>query len=270
MHNMNPKISIIMGIYNCATTLHESIDSLLNQSYTSWELIMCEDGSTDDTFTIADQYANNYKNVFLIQNEANLGLAHSLNKCIKFSNGEYIARQDSDDISKVDRLARQVQILNYHPELDIVSSGMLFFDENGYWGEINSVEVPETADFIKQSPFCHAPSMMRKKALLDVEGYNTSKKTYRAEDYDLWFRMYANGSRGYNIQASLYEVRDDRNAIKRRKYKYRMNEAYVRFQGYQRLKCKKVSYLYVFRAMIVGLVPSAIYRKMRKRRYNLN
>ncbi|MFA1820255.1 glycosyltransferase [Virgibacillus oceani] len=270
MHNMNPKISIIMGIYNCAATLHESIDSLLNQTYTNWELIMCEDGSTDDTLTIAKKYAKKNANIFLIQNEKNLGLAHSLNKCMEVSKGEYIARQDGDDLSKTDRLERQVQVLDNHAEFDIVSSGMILFDENGYWGKINSVEVPQASDFMKQSPFCHAPSMMRKKALLNVGGYNTNKRTYRAEDYDLWFRMYANGSRGYNIQAALYEVRDDRNAIKRRKYKYRINEAYVRFHGYRRLKFKKTSYLYVFRAIIVGLVPSAIYKLMRRRKYNLH
>ena len=270
MHNMNPKISIIMGIYNCAATLQESIDSLLKQSFTSWELIMCEDGSTDDTYRIAKEYVSKYDNIFLIQNEKNLGLAHSLNKCLKISKGEYVARQDGDDLSKTDRLERQVQVLDNHPEYDIVSSGMIFFDENGYWGEINAIEVPEANDFMKQSPFCHAPSMMRKKALLDVEGYSTNKKTYRAEDYDLWFRMYANGSRGYNIQASLYEVRDDRNAIRRRKYRYRLNEAYVRFHGYRQLKFKKSSYLFVFRAIIVGLVPSAVYKKIRKRKYSLH
>ena len=110
--------------------------------------------------------------------------------------------------------------------------------------------------------------MVRRKSLLDVNGYDTSKKTYRAEDYNLWFRMYANGSRGYNIQEALYEVRDDRNAIKSRKYSYRVNESYVRFHGYKLLKLPRKAYIYVFKALIVGLVPGKIYNKIRRRKYN--
>jgi len=270
MHKHDPKVSVIMGIYNCSETLHESIASIMGQSYTNWELIMCDDGSSDDTFSIAKKYADEFHNITVLQNERNYGLAYSLNKCLEFTKGKYIARQDGDDRSTTFRFEKQMQVLDAYDEFDIVSSGMAFFDENGYWGEIMSVELPEVNDFIVQSPFCHAPCMMRKKALVDVNGYNTNKKTYRAEDYDLWFRMYANGSLGYNLQEVLYEVRDDRNAIKRRKFKYRINEAYVRFQGYKQLNLKKSSYLYALRAIIVGLLPNSIYKQLRRRRYSLN
>lgn len=270
MDDMKPKVSIIMGIYNCSSTLKESIHSLLEQTYTDWELIMCDDGSTDRTFHIAKEYADEYENITLLTNEKNRGLAFSLNRCLSIAKGEYIARQDGDDRSLPTRLEKEVTLLNDHPEFDIVSTGMIFFDETGYWGEIRSVEKPEPIDLVVQSPFCHAPCIVRKEALLRVNGYSLKRMTHRAEDYDLWFRMYANGSRGYNIQSPLYEVRDDRQAISRRKYMYRINEAYVRIQGYRRLNLPSKCYFYAVRTLIIGLIPKGIYKRMRRKKYSLS
>ncbi|MCE7792508.1 glycosyltransferase [Salipaludibacillus sp. CUR1] len=270
MDTHNPKVSIIMGAYNCAPTLTECIESLLNQTYTNWELILCDDGSTDQTYDIAEKYADAYKQIILIQNKKNEGLAYTLNRCLKYAKGDYIARQDGDDRSRPERLEKETAVLKNHPEFDIVSTGMAFFDERGYWGEMTSAERPQPGDFITQSPFCHAPCMIRRQALLDVKGYSTDRKTYRAEDYDLWFRMYANGSRGYNIPEPLYDVRDDRGAIARRKYIYRLNEAYVRFTGYKRLKLPFKSYPYVLRTLIIGILPGWAYRKLRRKRYRFS
>ncbi|MDE5413805.1 glycosyltransferase [Alkalihalobacterium chitinilyticum] len=264
---VQPKVSIIMGVYNAAVTLSESIDSLLNQTYTNWELIMCDDGSSDESYQIAKQYEKKYWNVKVIKNGQNQGLASSLNRCLEYCTGDYIARQDADDRSLPTRIEKEVEMLNQNSQYDIVSTGMRFFDEKGTWGEICPVEEPLAADFIIQSPFCHAPSMVRHKALLAVNGYDVTKKTLRVEDYNLWFRMYANGSRGCNIIEPLYEVRDDRHAIHRRKYSLRVKEAYVRFTGYRMLNLPKSSYIYALRPLIVGLLPVSVYKFLRKLRY---
>ncbi len=256
-----------MGVYNDAQTLNESIDSLLSQTYTNWELIICDDGSSDESYQISKRYEKIYSNIKVIKNDQNQGLASSLNRCLEYCKGEYIARQDADDRSLPTRLEEEVEILNQYPKFDIVSTGMRFFDENGTWGEIRPVKEPLAADFIIQSPFCHAPSMVRRKALLAVNGYDVTKKTLRVEDYNLWFRMYANGSRGRNIIEPLYEVRDDRHAINRRKYSLRIKEAYVRFTGYRMLCLPKSSYIYILRPLIVGLLPASVYRFLRKFRY---
>lgn len=264
MNEKKPKISVIMGIYNCASTLSESIDSILRQTYTNWELIMCDDGSEDHTYKIAKQYSDQYKNIKLIRNQDNRGLAYTLNQCLQYVDGEYIARQDGDDRSKPERFEKQVEILDKYPEYSFVSSGMTMFDENGDWGEVTPIEKPGKFDFIKGSPFCHAPSMMRKEALIRIGGYIDTNKTLRVEDYDLWFRMYSKGFRGYNIREALYEVRDDRDAISRRKFKYRINEAYVRFNGYRMLKLPLKSYMYALKPILVGLLPIMLYKYYRK------
>lgn len=259
------KISIIMGIYNNAKTLREAIDSILAQTYTDWEMIMCDDGSSDDTYKIAQEYVEKYPDKFiLIKNEKNLGLNKTLNHCLKIANGEYIARMDGDDISLPTRFEKEIAILDNHPEYAIVSTPMIYFDENGDWGKGKAIEIPRIEDFFKHAPFhCHAPCMIRREAFLAVNGYSLDKRTLRIEDCNLWFRLYAEGYRGYNIQEPLYKMRDERDAFKRRSLKTRINAVYVVYDGINRLKLPKWYYIYVvkefFMALIKGLMPFKLY-----------
>ena len=106
---MNKKVSIIMGIYNCADTLPEAIDSIVNQTYVNWELIMCDDGSKDTTYQIAEKYQKMYPDkIVLIKNEKNQGLNYTLNHCLQYVTGDYIARMDGDDLSLPTRLEKEV------------------------------------------------------------------------------------------------------------------------------------------------------------------
>ena len=125
------KVSVIMGIYNCASTLAEAIDSLLAQTYTDWELIMCDDGSTDNTIAVAESYVERCDNILLIQNEHNMGLPATLNHCLEYAESEYIARMDGDDISLPERFAKEVDFLDTHMEYALVSCYMICFDEHG-------------------------------------------------------------------------------------------------------------------------------------------
>ena len=84
MHGKNPVISVIMGIYNCGDTLSEAIECIVNQTFSDWELIMCDDGSNDDTYEIAISYKEKYpEKIIVLQNEKNRGLNYTLNKCLK-------------------------------------------------------------------------------------------------------------------------------------------------------------------------------------------
>ena len=132
---MNKKISVIMGIYNCENTLSEAIESILDQTYTNWELIMCDDGSSDRTMEIANEYLSKYPDeIVLMKNKKNRGLNYTLNKCLKKTKGDYIARMDGDDICSPDRFQKEVAVLNNNDDIYIVSSDMAFFDEKGVWG----------------------------------------------------------------------------------------------------------------------------------------
>lgn len=269
MVNNKKKISVIMGIYNCESTLSEAINSILNQTYNNWELIMCDDGSSDDTYKVAMEYKSKYPDkIIVIKNDKNCGLNKTLNHCLQYASGDYIARMDGDDISIADRFQKEIEYLENHKDIAIVSGPMIYFDENGDWGQGTSVPNPEKKDFLSGTPFCHAPCMVRAEAYKAVNGYSENKKTLRAEDYDLWFRMYELGYKGHNLSEPIYKMRDDANAYSRRKFKYAINEAYVRFTGFKRLKLPVTSYLYALRPIIVGLLPKPIYMKLHHKSKN--
>lgn len=264
---MSKKISVIMGIYNCETTLAEAIDSILNQTYTNWQLIMCDDGSIDGTLKVALEYQEKHPDkIKVIRNEKNSGLNKTLNHCLKYADGDYIARMDGDDISLPTRFEKEAKFLDEDPEYAIVSAPMIYFDENGDWGRGTSVEYPDKFTFVAGTPFCHAPCMVRAEAYKAAKGYSEDGKTLRAEDYDLWFRLYSMGYRGYNIQEPLYKMRDDENAYHRRKFKYALNEAYVRRKGYKLLGLPIKYKLYSIRPIIVALLPKPIYKRLHQKK----
>ncbi len=260
---MAAKISIIMGIYNCANTLAEALDSLLAQTCCDWQAVLCDDGSTDATCSIAQDYASRYPGKFLLlKNPRNLGLNATLNRCLAASHSEYVARMDADDISLPTRLERELAYLESHPEHAIVSCNMIYFDEHGDWGQSCVKPLPEPSDFLSGTPFCHAPCLVRREAYTAVEGYTVADRFLRVEDYHLWMKMYALGYRGANLADALYKMRDDQNAIHRRKFKYRINEFRVRCLAVKTLKLSPIGYVYALRPIILGLLPTGIYKKL--------
>ena len=204
-----------------------------------------------------------------MRNEKNIKLAATLNRCLEYADTEYVARMDGDDISLPERFEKEIKFLDGHPEYAIVSTPMKYFDECGIFrvGGVIKHE-PEPKDFIKGTPFCHAPCMVRKKAYDAVNGYDDSVYLFRVEDYHLWMKMYAAGYKGYNIQEPLYQMRDDKNAFNRRKFRYRINEAYVRTLIIRKFKLPVYTYTWVIIPLIIGLIPPHIYNYLHKKRLN--
>ena len=266
------KISILMGIYNCASTLREAIDSIVAQTYDNWEFIICDDGSRDESHAIALEYAEKDPRRFrIIQNERNLGLNATLNKCLRLADGDYIARMDGDDLCAPDRFEKEAAFLNAHPEYAIVSCHMTTFDEEGTWGLVTAKETPQVRDFPTTVPmFVHAACMIRREAFLDVEGYTEDKRLLRVEDYHLWYKFYAKGYRGYNLQEALYHMRDDRNAKFRRNAQARKNGIYATFVGFHMVKLPAWMYIYAVKNALVEtvkiLMPDAVYEFFHKKR----
>lgn len=266
-----PLVSIIMGIYNCEDYLKESIDSIISQTYTNWELIMCDDGSTDNTYDIAMEYMKkNRKKIILLKNEKNMGLNYTLNKCLSKAKGLYIARQDGDDISVNNRLEVEVDFLNNNPEYGMVSSNMSYFDSQGEWGKSNQKEKPTNIDFMNGTPFCHAPCMVRKDIFLELDGYSVDDKLLRVEDYHLWVKLYSHKYKGYNLKQVLYKMRNDENAIKRRTWKNRINESNVRKIAYKSLKIPFKYWYKIYIPIIKGFIPGFVYKLFYKRKYKNN
>ena len=109
--------------------------------------------------------------------------------------------------------------------------------------------------------------MIRTRVIKEIGGYSLSNKLLRVEDYHLWYKIYMAGYKGYNLSEPLYKMRDDRKAIGRRKYKFRINEAYVKYLIYKDMKPPKTYIIYIFKPLLVGLLPKVIYNYLHKRRY---
>lgn len=259
------EISVIMGIYNCADTLKDAIDSILAQTVENWELILCDDGSQDNTYTIAEFFLKQYpEKIVLLQNQENKGLNFTLNRCLEFAKGKYIARMDGDDTCSPNRFEKELEAFRDHPDLAVVSTAMEYFDENGVWGCIRHPQFVTKRDFLYGTPFCHAPCMVRKDVMDRVGGYTESKWLLRVEDYHLWVKIYNFGYKGMNLNEPLYQMRDDRNAYNRRKFRYRLNETYVRILAIRELKLPVWGYIYALRPLLVGLLPNKIYDILHK------
>lgn len=262
---MEYRISVIIGLYNCAQTLREALDSMLSQTYRNFKVIMCDDGSTDATYTIAKEYADKYENFQLIRNQCNIKLAATLNHCIDYVDTEYIARMDGDDISVPTRLETLVAFLDSHPEYAFVSSSMIHFDNDGDWKITIKEQEPTVESFKWTSPFCHAPVLMRTDALRKIGCYTVDPKVERMEDYYLWHKFYLSGYKGYNLKEPLYKMRDDKNATVRRR------GIVSNFRGYKtdmeilkNLGIRAYWFVPSFRFLMTILIPNFMMHDLRK------
>lgn len=257
MNYVKDKVSIIMGIYNCEDTLSESIDSIVNQTYENWELILCDDASTDNTLEVALKYSKRNDKIKVIKNKENRGLAYSLNKCIKYSDGEFIARHDGDDICYLNRIEKQVEFIKKN-NCELVGSAAEFFDENGVWGTLKFDENPTARDVFNKSVFIHPTILIKRNILIKIGGYTVSKITFRTEDYDLFVKLYANGYKGINMNEVLLKVRRDSNAYKRKKFRYRIDETKCKIKSWNMLELGILSLPLVLLPILKGTIPVSV------------
>lgn len=192
--NMENLVSIILPTWkNAGEYINRSIDSVIAQSYLNWELLIIDDGLTDNTEEIIKGYAEKDPRIKFLKNESNIGLQKTLNKGINKAKGEYIARIDDDDVwVDKDKLARQVEFLESNTDHVLVGTGVVVVDEEGK--EMLRYLVPETDRDIRsrllgKNCFVHSSIIMRKDTVLSLGGYDESQETKHLEDYDLWLRL---------------------------------------------------------------------------------
>lgn len=185
---LNPRVSVLMSIYNGEKYLCESIDNILNQTFTDFEFLIIDDGSTDRTLEILQDY--NDPRIRIITNKKNIGLAKSLNEGLKIAKGKYIARQDSGDISHPERLAKQYYFLENNKEYGLVGSWTEVIDGNNnhiqYWKQESE---PELIFYILSFRNCltHTSVMFKRDFVIELNGYNERFK--KSQDYELWYRI---------------------------------------------------------------------------------
>ena len=265
---MSVKVSVIMAAYNSEKTIAESIDSILNQTFSDWEFIICDDGSTDATFQIIQKYAAEYPDkIIVIRNERNSKLPYSLNHCLKYAKGEYIARMDADDRSYPDRLEKQYTYLVSHPEIDVVGAGMTCFDEDRITGERLPPKMPSPDIIGLGVPFFHATIMMKREVYVQLGGYSLKDYVIRCEDVDLWMRFFAKGFKGANLQEALYYVREDMATSRRRDFKNATNASKTLYYGFRENGYPRRQYMYVVKPILSVMIPQKIKYAINQRRW---
>lgn len=218
---MNPMLSILMPVYNVAPFVKEAIESVLNQTFTDFELILLDDCSPDASADIIKTFDD--ARIVYHRNKKNLGLADNLNVGLKMASGKYIARADSDDICLPDRFETQVNFLEAHPDIDLCSCGLeKFGKEQDVWVRENDFDqVKITMMFY--SPVLHATSVWRRESF-ENHDLKYDQNAFPAEDYELWSRAVF-CCRLVNIPQVLYRYRihgnqvtktDNRTAMKNR------------------------------------------------------
>jgi glycosyltransferase involved in cell wall biosynthesis len=178
-----------MSVYNGEAYLAQALDSILGQSFSSFEFIVIDDASTDDTAGILAGYAGRDSRICLLSNQKNMGLAWSLNRGLKQADGRYIARMDADDICLPPRLEKQFSFMEEHPGVGVLGTAVEIIDSAGQ--VIGQRMYPPDPIVIRwrlalENPLCH-PTVMMRRSLLPDAPYNSDLNT--AQDYDLWCRL---------------------------------------------------------------------------------
>ena len=189
-----PAVSVLLPTYNGAKTLHRAILSIIQQSFQDWELIIVDDGSTDETSNVISSFSD--RRIRSIKHEDNRGLVQALRTGTELCTAPLIARQDQDDVSHKDRLLIQTSYLIEHPEIGIVGTWAEVVDEfkNEKQNIVKHLRHPRHHGNIRwlvlfNSPFVHSSVVIRREILESLGGYSETSLLTPPEDYELWSRL---------------------------------------------------------------------------------
>lgn len=203
-----PLVSVIMPVYNPGRYLVESIESILNQTFSDFELIIIDDASTDNSWKIIKSYSKKDSRIIAIKNKINLGVSLTSNIAISYARGKFLARMDADDISTPDRLQKQVNFLNKNPKTVVVGGQCTIIDENNQ--TIGYKKFPINEKQILDMIFWAVPIqqgyMMINRSLLPKNFVWYSPSKFSAEEIDLYFNLLKYGQFA-NLSDNLYFYR---------------------------------------------------------------
>jgi len=239
-------VSVGMSVYNSSETVETAVQSIIKQSYTNWELIIIDDGSTDNTLNVLEKFTD--KRIKVHSDGLNKGLAVRLNELVHLSSGEYFARMDADDISYPDRIEKQLIFLCEHDYVDLVSTRVLIVSDDLRCMGTYPYHVDH--DEICSRPYSgfympHPTWMGKKKWFLD-NLYN--EKSFMSEDQELLLRTYAS-STFHCIDEILLGYRVPRITLKK-EYKTRLS----RVMDYARIFKRKKQYFLIFKVFVIQSV----------------
>ncbi len=230
------RVSVLMPCYNAASTLDEAIESILAQSMTDFELVVVDDGSTDRTYEILQEWALRDFRIKAVR-QPHSGIVQALNFGLEYCQAPYIARMDADDSSLPQRLEMQADFLDENPAIDLVSSQVCGFPlgqvREGFriyleWLNSLCTDADIRREIFVESPLPHPSVMFRKQRVIEIGGYQDFSW---AEDYDLWLRLYLAGAQFAKLPQVLLKWREHPARLTRMDSRYSL-ENFLRAKAY--------------------------------------
>ena len=264
MKNKTPSVSVVMGAYNEQERLKDTVESISDQTFTDFEFIIVNDGSTDKTQEILEQYAQKDNRIRIIMNENNMGLTKSLNRGLEIARGTYIARIDAGDIAHLNRFDRQVKYLDANKSIYILGT-------YGYWIDkdkkiIGKCKFPTDPSDVRKNLFgffsvaVHPSLMMRRKLFGTTGLYDSTRST--SMEYELYMRTIRNGFAIANIPEFLiYVLRDDQGISINRIKKEFINQFKIRVNYLPQLFNLR-NLFYTMASVVFILMPSILLKKI--------
>jgi len=258
-------VSIVMTVFNGEKHLCKSIDSVLNQTYRNFEFIIVNDGSTDSTNAILQDYASQDNRIIVINNE-HKGFPISLNLGISHAVGKIVARIDHDDIWMSNKLEIQLEILQEKPEIELLGSSIIPIDVNGDIDnrysrlfnngmEFNSKQIKST--ILKNSLICHSSAVFKKDVFWELGGYNVGYST--SVDYDLWIRFSSKHNCFIDKEPLVFYRIWSGNVSSRKRKIQTINSLIIRINGLFVLGFSLKNVYYLLRFFVVVILKSFFY-----------
>jgi glycosyltransferase involved in cell wall biosynthesis len=214
---INPLISVIMSVHNNEQYLKDAIDSVLNQTYTNFELLITDDCSTDNSYQIMEDCSLYDNRIKIIRNNPNIGLTKSLNNMLKIAKGDLIARMDGDDICLKDRFEKQISIF-MTKEIDFVFSNTNLIDYKGNFicSSYRPASVEKILKMLELHNYIPHPTVIFNRKLIEKFG-TYSENAYKCEDQDLWIRFRENNVKFHFLNEPLINYRINPNSVRKSK-----------------------------------------------------
>lgn len=220
-----PRLTVLMTVYNGRQYLSPTIESILHQTFSDFELFIVDDGSNDGTWSVVTSYAAQDSRLKLLRNESNLGITRSMNKLFALAKGEYVTRHDADDISFPERFAYQVDFLDSHEEIGLIGAWVEIVDAQGVALEGPGFFPSDTDNQTIQRQLLMANclgqgAVMFRRRCLELVGFYDETLEY-TEDYDLWLRL-AEVTQLAKLPMYLYQYRQHAGSVSQVRYSLQM------------------------------------------------
>jgi glycosyltransferase involved in cell wall biosynthesis len=253
-----PAVTVLMSVYNGLPYLDQAVESILVQTFSNFEFLIIDDGSTDGSREVLKTWADRDERIRLVLHSKNRGLGYSLHEGVKKAQGNWIARMDDDDIALPDRLERQISYLSENPDVDILSGWAIDCDGDGNPLRLRQVPIShdEIVRLIWTIPIVHPAVIFRRSAILDAGSYSSTLR--RRQDYDLWFRCVEAGLRFANLPEPLIYYRFTDDYYEKNDLDTAVDQVRIGWRGCRRIGADPIAYIGIFAPLVRALLPRSL------------